>query len=54
MEPTKPKLPSEAIQLYNDFIHCEISRRAFMEGVQRLAGGLAAAVTRAFVGVNLA
>src|SRR6202046_4903786 len=43
MEPTKPKLPSEAIELYNDFIHGEISRRSFMEGVQRLAGGLAAA-----------
>ena len=43
MEPTEPKLPSEAIELYNDFIHGEISRRAFMEGVQRLAGGLAAA-----------
>src|ERR1700721_3222956 len=43
MEPTKPKLPREAIELYNDFIHGEISRRAFMEGVQRLAGGLAAA-----------
>src|ERR1700732_4064532 len=41
--PTEPKLPSEAIELYNDFIHGEISRRAFMEGVQRLAGGLAAA-----------
>jgi carboxymethylenebutenolidase len=43
MEPTKPKLPSEAIDLYNDFIHGEISRRVFMEGVQRLAGGLAVA-----------
>lgn len=43
MEPTESKLPSEAIELYNDFIHGEISRRAFMEGVQRLAGGLAAA-----------
>jgi carboxymethylenebutenolidase len=43
VEPTKPKLPSEAIELYNDFIHGEISRRAFLEGVQRLAGGLAAA-----------
>jgi carboxymethylenebutenolidase len=42
-DPTKPKLPREAIQLYNDFIHGEISRRAFIEGVQRLAGGLAAA-----------
>jgi carboxymethylenebutenolidase len=43
MEPTEPKLPSEAIELYNDFIHGEISRRVFIEGVQRLAGGLAAA-----------
>ena len=43
MEPTERKLPAEAIELYNEFIHGEISRRAFMEGVQRLAGGLAAA-----------
>ncbi len=44
MEPTKPKLPSEAIELYNLFIHGVISRRAFMDGVQRFAvGGLAAA-----------
>jgi carboxymethylenebutenolidase len=43
MEPTRPKLPSEAIELYNLFIHGEISRRAFMDGVQRFAiGGLAA------------
>jgi carboxymethylenebutenolidase len=43
MEPTKPKLPSEAIELYNLFIHGVISRRAFMDGVQRfVAGGLAA------------
>jgi carboxymethylenebutenolidase len=44
MEPTKPKLPSEAIQLYNLFIHGEISRRAFTDGVQRFAtAGFAAA-----------
>jgi carboxymethylenebutenolidase len=44
MEPTKPKLPSEAVELYNLFIHGEMSRRDFMDGVQRLAvGGLAAA-----------
>src|SRR5579863_1959946 len=44
MEPTKPKVPSEAIQLYNLFIHGVISRRAFMDGVQRFAiGGLTAA-----------
>jgi carboxymethylenebutenolidase len=43
MEPTKPKLPSEAVRLYNLFIHGEISRRSFLDGVQRLAvGGLAA------------
>jgi carboxymethylenebutenolidase len=44
MEPTKPKLPSEAIALYNLFIHGEISRRSFMDGIQKFAvGGLAAA-----------
>jgi carboxymethylenebutenolidase len=44
MEPTKPKLPSEAIELYNLFIHGVISRRAFMDGVQRFAvAGLTAA-----------
>ena len=44
MDQTKPKLPKEAIQLYNLFIHGEISRRAFMDGVQRFAvGGLTVA-----------
>jgi len=44
MEPTRPKLPSEAIELYNLFIHGAIGRRAFMEGVQRFAiGGMTAA-----------
>jgi carboxymethylenebutenolidase len=44
MEPTRPKLPKEAIELYNLFIHGQISRRDFTRGVQRLAvGGLAAA-----------
>lgn len=38
-----PKVTKEAIQLYNDFIHGEISRRAFLAGVKRLTGGLAAA-----------
>lgn len=43
MEPTRPKLPREAVELYNKFIHGGMSRRAFMDGVQRLAvGGLAA------------
>jgi carboxymethylenebutenolidase len=44
LDPTKPKLPGEAVQLYNLFIHGEISRRAFTDGVQRFAtAGLAAA-----------
>jgi len=44
MEPTKAKLPTEAVELYNLFIHDVISRRAFMDGVQKLAvGGLTAA-----------
>ena len=39
----RPKLPSEAVELYNEYIHFRISRRAFMDGIQRLAvGGLAA------------
>ena len=38
---TRPKLPAEAIQLYNLFIHGDISRRAFMDGVKKFAvGGL--------------
>jgi len=43
MEPTRPKLPREAVELYNLFIHGVISRRAFMDGIQKFAvGGLAA------------
>src|ERR1700751_715296 len=42
MEPIKPQVPSEAVELYNRFIHGVISRRDFMDGVQRFAvGGLA-------------
>lgn len=38
------KVPSEAVALYNLFIHGEISRRDFMDGLQRFAvGGLTAA-----------
>ena len=44
MEPTKPKVPAEAVALYNLFIHGDISRRDFMDGLQRFAvGGLSAA-----------
>ncbi len=44
MEPTRSQVPSEAVELYNLFIHGVISRRAFMDGVQKFAvGGLAVA-----------
>src|SRR6202012_5148848 len=37
------KIPSEAVELYNTFIHGGMSRRAFMDGIQRFAcAGLAA------------
>lgn len=45
MESAKPKFPREAIELYNLFIHGEISRRDFMDGVQRFAAGSLAAAT---------
>jgi len=44
MESNRSKLPREAIQLYNLFIHGEISRRDFMDGLQKFAvGGLTVA-----------
>lgn len=44
MQTDTPKVPLEAILLYNDYAHGVISRRAFMQGVQNLAiGGLTAA-----------
>src|SRR5277367_1908793 len=43
MESATPKLPTEAVRLYNVFIHGGMSRRAFMDGIQKLAvGGMAA------------
>src|SRR5271169_5171324 len=43
MAQARPTLPNEAIELYNRYIHGEISRRAFLDGVKRFAiGGLAA------------
>lgn len=39
MEPMKPKMPSEAVELYNLFIHGVISRRVFMDGLQKFAVG---------------
>jgi carboxymethylenebutenolidase len=44
MEQTRSTLPKEAIELYNQFIHGYISRRDFMDGVQKFAvGGLGVA-----------
>ena len=37
MNPEKPKLPNEAIELYNRYIHGEISRRDFLSGAKRFA-----------------
>src|SRR6266700_4623021 len=43
MEQQKPKIPAEAIELYNRYIHGEISRRDFLEGAKRFAiAGVAA------------
>src|SRR6204780_2516707 len=40
----RPKLPAEAVALYNLFIHGEMSRRDFMDGLQKFAiGGLTTA-----------
>src|SRR5918999_3042518 len=44
MESKKSKLPAEAIELYNVYIHGGMSRREFMDGAKRLAvGGLTVA-----------
>ena len=56
--PSKPtpttKLPTQAIELYNDFIHGEISRRSFMEGIHKVAGSLAASTVIASLMPNYA
>ena len=44
MDLSRPKLPAEAVALYNLYIHGNIGRRAFMNGVKKFAiGGLTAA-----------
>ena len=43
MEPTRPKIPAEAVALYNVFIHGGMSRRAFMDGIKKIAVGTMAA-----------
>jgi carboxymethylenebutenolidase len=37
MNPERPKLPNEAIELYNRYIHGEISRRDFLHDAKRFA-----------------
>lgn len=39
----RPKVPAEAVQLYNVFIHGGMSRRDFMHGLEKFAGGLGVA-----------
>jgi carboxymethylenebutenolidase len=42
MDEMKPNLPPEAVELYNQYIHGEIGRRDFMDGIGKFAiGGLA-------------
>ena len=39
----RPKIPAEAVELYTQYIHGEVSRRAFLDGVKRYAAiGLSA------------
>ncbi len=33
----RPKIPAEAVELYSQFIHGEISRRSFLDGLKRYA-----------------
>ena len=39
MEEQKPKVPKEAVDLYNVFIHGGMSRRDFIDGIAKLAIG---------------
>ena len=47
-EKAKIKIPAEAVELYTQFIHGDISRRAFVRGVERFAVLARAAAYRAF------
>src|SRR5438046_3132765 len=37
MDPERPRIPTEAIELYNRYIHGEITRRDFLDSAKRLA-----------------
>jgi len=44
MDPQRPKIPAEAVDLYTQFIHGDVSRRDFLSGMKRFAiGGLTTA-----------
>lgn len=45
MQSNRPKMPTEAVKLYNLFIHGDISRRDFMDGLQKLATASLAVAT---------
>src|SRR6186997_3331308 len=45
MEQERKKIPAEAVDLYTQYIHGDITRRAFLDGVKRFAvAGLTASV----------
>ena len=37
MDPSRPKVPAEAIEAYNDFIHGHLDRRRFLEQLKHIA-----------------
>ena len=45
MQSDRPKMPTEAVKLYNLFIHGDISRRDFMDGLQKIATASLAVAT---------
>lgn len=42
MEQTRPRVPAEAIDAYNDFIHGHLDRRRFFDQLKNIAGASAA------------
>ena len=51
MDPQRPKIPPEAVDLYTQFIHGEVNRRDFLSGVKRfaIAGLTTAAIVEALM-----
>src|SRR5205814_3549601 len=51
MEKAKMKIPAAAVELYSKFIHGEVSRREFLDGVKRfaVAGLTATAIVEALM-----